>query len=115
MDAAAYYFGIGQLIGIIDKVEETPNDKLRMFRDDFIRRLEGGYTKEDRPKSALQQHIDSLVHDIEAQDASSGGTGGREMLDALKGAFHCVRPNTKEGFPTLSSYLNFRRQNVGAE
>ncbi|KAG8528869.1 uncharacterized protein KY384_006558 [Bacidia gigantensis] len=95
-----------------DKVEETPDRQLHIFRNDFIRRLQGRRDP-DAKVSAFQNHVDSIVQGIEAEDAA-GGDGGREMIDALRGAFKCVHP-PEQGFRSVAEYLTFRRQNVGAD
>ncbi|KAJ6197248.1 isoprenoid synthase domain-containing protein [Bipolaris maydis] len=46
------------------------------------------------------------------EEDAAGGNGGHEMLEALRGAFRCVHP--EGNFPTVDSYLAFRRLNVGA-
>ena len=93
-----------------DKVEETPNQSLAFFRDDFIRRLAGHHSS---TTSKLQKHIDEVVHSIHLKDAEDGGNGGKEMLQALREAFCCVRPE-EGGFKSVQDYLRFRRYNVGA-
>ena len=86
--------------------------QLRIFRDDFLRRLKTRYDPTSRA-SAFQKHMDSILRGIEAEDAA-GGDGGEEMLEALRSAFRCVHPDSN-GFRSVSEYLYFRRQNVGAE
>ena len=81
-----------------------------MFRNDFLRRLEGHHTPNSKP-SAFQSYMDGIVDSIEAED-SEGGDGGKEMLEALRQGFRCVRPD--RGFQSVDEYLQFRRQNVGA-
>lgn len=81
-----------------------------MFRNDFLHRLEGHHTPNSKP-SAFQSYMDGIVDRIEAED-SAGGDGGKEMLDALRQGFRCVRPD--KGFSSVNEYLYFRRQNVGA-
>ena len=81
-----------------------------MFRNDFLRRLEGHHTPNFKP-SVFQSYMDGIVEDIEAED-SAGGDGGKEMLEALRQGFRCVRPD--KGFQSVNEYLQFRRQNVGA-
>ena len=55
--------------------------------------------------------MDDIVEGIKSEDAA-GGDGGKEMLDALRGAFRYVHP--KEEFHSIHEYLHFRRFNVGA-
>ena len=55
--------------------------------------------------------MDGIVDGIETED-SAGGDGGKEMLEALRQGFRCVRPD--RGFQSVDEYLQFRRQNVGA-
>lgn len=93
-----------------DKVEETPNQSLAFFRDDFICRLEG---KRGSMTSDLQRHIDDVVHSIHLRGAEDGANGGEEMVQALREAFCCVRPE-EGGFKSVQEYLRFRRFNVGA-
>ena len=86
--------------------------QLSIFRNDFLSRLES-YHAEDPCSSPLQRHIDCMIRGIEGEDAA-GGDGGKEMVQALRGAFRAVRPD-ESGFRDVSDYLDFRRQNVGAE
>ena len=82
-----------------------------MFRNDFLRRLEGHHTPDSKP-SAFQTYMDGIIADIEAEDSAGGGDGGKEMLEALRQGFRCVRPD--RDFQSVNEYLQFRRQNVGA-
>ncbi|KAL8787403.1 MAG: hypothetical protein Q9195_007778 [Heterodermia aff. obscurata] len=95
-----------------DKAEETPDGTLDIFRDDFIRRLEGRQDS-NATLSSLQSHIKSIVESIKLED-TRGGNGGREMLQALRNAFQCVHTD-EGGFKSVNDYLHFRRSNVGAE
>ena len=81
-----------------------------MLRNDFLRRLEGHHTPNSKP-SAFQNYMDGIIAGIEAEDLA-GGDGGKEMLEALRQEFRCVRPD--RGFQSVNEYLQFRRQNVGA-
>ena len=81
-----------------------------MFRNDFLRRLEGHYTRNSK-LSAFQSYMDGIVNSIEAED-SAGGNGGKEMVEAMRQAFCCVHPDRR--FLNGDEYLQFRRENVGA-
>ncbi|KAJ5051262.1 isoprenoid synthase domain-containing protein [Bipolaris maydis] len=95
-----------------DKIEESEGSALSDLRDDFFSRFDGPRARRsERAPSALQTHLDETVAGIYEEDAA-GGNGGHEMLEALRGAFRCVHP--EGNFPTVDSYLAFRRLNVGA-
>lgn len=44
---------------------------------------------------------------------STAGNGGREVIEAMGQSFQRMRP--EKDFQTLGQYLEFRRDNVGAE
>ncbi|TVY81921.1 hypothetical protein LSUE1_G003745 [Lachnellula suecica] len=97
-----------------DKVEETPEGSpLSNFRTDFLRRFREPSSVESdvSTMSELQHHLDFTVRIIGEEDSISGN-GGKEMLEALMAAFHCVHPDGD--FHSLEDYLKFRRLNVGA-
>jgi len=75
-----------------------------------LRRLNGPNSS-DSTSSELQRHIDSIVEGTQEEDAIAGN-GGKEMFNALRGAFLCVHVN--KNFQTVNDYLEFRRLNVGA-
>ena len=81
-----------------------------MFRNDFLRRLEGHHTPNTKP-NAFQSYMDGIVESIEAED-SADGDGGKEMLEALRQGFRCV--HSDGGFANVDEYFQFRRKNVGA-
>ena len=55
--------------------------------------------------------MNEILDGIDLEDLA-GGDGGREMLDALRGAFRCVHPHKE--FYNIHDYFHFRRLNVGA-
>lgn len=91
---------------------EADHLQLSDLRNDFFGRFDGSRARGNPGTSSeLQNHLDETVNSIYEEDAA-GGNGGHEMLQALRGAFRCVHPENE--FPTVESYLAFRRLNVGA-
>ncbi|KAF7932531.1 uncharacterized protein EAE98_003830 [Botrytis deweyae] len=98
-----------------DKMEETPEGTpLTNSREQFLGhfRSPNDVLPSDSVISDFQRHLKFTVSAIADEDEISGN-GGKEMIEALLGAFRCVHP--KGNFHSLEEYLSFRRSNVGAQ
>ncbi|KAF7882676.1 uncharacterized protein EAF02_006039 [Botrytis sinoallii] len=89
-------------------------EKLMNSREQFLChfRSPNDILPSDSVTSDFQRHLKFTVSAIADEDEISGN-GGKEMIEALLGAFRYVHP--KGDFHSLEEYLNFRRSNVGAQ
>ena len=62
--------------------------------------------------NVLQKHIDSVMQGFRKADYTAGDAG-QEVIEAMRRSFQRMRP--EKDFQTLGQYLEFRRDNGGAE
>ncbi|KAJ5216389.1 uncharacterized protein N7498_002796 [Penicillium cinerascens] len=85
-------------------------DSFAGVNDDFIARMESGFSHTNEPRSFLKLLIDQVILDIRELDSISGNNAGQEMIDLMIRFFK--RPPPPEQYKNLEEFLTYRHEDA---
>lgn len=80
------------------------------MNDEFIARMEPGFSYNNEPRSFLKLLIDQAILDIRELDSISGNNAGQEMIDLMIRFFK--RPPPPEEYKNLEEFLMYRHEDA---